>query len=90
MKLYLVPDWVLPFGKGLTLYKLILVRKSSKRRSYLIAHEVEHVRQWEEAGFFIFPFLYFWELGRVGYWANKYEIQARAEGHKNAHIYGPA
>ena len=87
MKICLVPDWVLPFGYGLTLYKLVLVRKSTKSLAYTIAHEAEHVRQWTEEGLFKWPLKYFYYLAKYGYRDNPYEVQARKAGANNAHQY---
>ena len=87
MKIILVPKWILPFGYGLALYKLALVRKDSPKISYIIAHEAEHIRQWTEIGFFKFPFLYLVELIKRGYHFNKYEVLARNEGEKNEFLY---
>jgi len=42
----------------------------------LIAHEMEHVRQFREWKL-LFPVIYFYELFRVGYMDNRYEVAAR-------------
>ena len=42
----------------------------------LIRHELEHVRQWREAGW-TFPLRYAWLYLRHGYRENPYEIAAR-------------
>tara|TARA_R110000868_G_scaffold358221_1_gene619719 strand:- start:798 stop:1070 length:273 start_codon:yes stop_codon:yes gene_type:complete len=86
MKLLIVPKWVLPFGYGLTLYKLALVRKEGYDMNYTAAHEECHTIQWAAIGFFRFPYRYLVELYKVGYWNNKYEVEARAYGKKMCKI----
>jgi len=76
----IVPKYILPFGYGLTLWKLVLVRKDSQDLPYVIAHEAQHVKQWVENGFFKFPYLYIKELLKNGYQNNIYEVEARYYG----------
>ncbi len=40
-------------------------------------HELCHVRQFRQHGFFLFIVKYLWESIRKGYHLNKYEIEAR-------------
>ena len=80
-KIITVPKWVMPFGYGLTLWKLIIIREDGDR-DYLIAHELKHVEQWTTIGFFKFPFYYILELIENGYTNNHYEIEAREAGRK--------
>ena len=87
MKIINVPKWVLPFGYGLTLYKLVLIRNDIEDKSYVIAHEECHVEQWVREGFFKFPYLYIKELIDNGYENNVYEVQAREYGARNAYKY---
>ena len=78
----------MPFGYGLTLYKLVFIAISPDSNvPYLKAHEAEHVRQWTETGFFKFIYLYFKESYDKGYHDNKYEVQARNMGVINSHLY---
>jgi hypothetical protein len=42
-----------------------------------VLHELEHIRQFKEYGFFSFLFLYFVESLRNGYYNNRFEIEAR-------------
>ena len=86
MTIVIVPKWLLPFGYGLTLYKLAIVA-NIEDPSYVIAHEAEHVRQWTSIGFFRFPYLYLKELHKRGYRDNKYEVWAREAGAKNQGNY---
>lgn len=42
-----------------------------------LRHELVHIRQFNEHGFFNFIFLYLMESIRHGYYNNKFEIEAR-------------
>ena len=42
-----------------------------------LKHELCHVHQFEKHGFVRFVIKYLWESLRVGYYNNKYEIEAR-------------
>lgn len=42
-----------------------------------LKHELEHIRQFKQHGFFNFLGKYFLESLRKGYYQNKYEIEAR-------------
>ena len=86
MKILIVPKWVLFFGYGLTLYKLILVRKDGDI-PYLVMHETKHSLDWQEIGFFKFPYLYIKECITKGYFHNKYERSARHYGRMNRDKY---
>lgn len=44
-----------------------------------VAHEQVHLRQFREHGFWRFLGAYLWESVRVGYYANRYEVEAREE-----------
>ena len=47
-----------------------------------LAHELCHIRQFQEHGYLRFLWLYLRESMRVGYWNNKYEVEARIAGLK--------
>ena len=47
-----------------------------------LQHELIHIRQFQEHGFFRFLYLYLIESLKKGYYNNKYEVEAR-EGAKN-------
>ena len=47
-----------------------------------VAHELCHIRQFREHGFYRFLWLYLKESMRVGYYNNKYEVEARKAGLK--------
>ncbi len=44
-----------------------------------VAHERVHLRQYREQGLLPFLYRYLVESARVGYYANKYEVEAREE-----------
>ncbi len=43
-----------------------------------VKHEVCHVKQFDANGYVMFTIKYLWESLRVGYYNNKYEVEARA------------
>jgi hypothetical protein len=43
-----------------------------------VKHELCHVRQFQQYGFIGFLSRYVWESIRIGYYNNKYEVEARA------------
>ena len=47
-----------------------------------VAHEQVHLRQYKEHGLFRFLWLYLAESARVGYYHNKYEVEAREEARR--------
>ncbi len=53
-------------------------------------HELCHIRQFQEHGFFRFLWLYLKESWRVGYYNNKYEVEAREAGMKHKRHLSPA
>ena len=55
-----------------------------------LAHELCHIRQFKQYGFFRFLWLYLVESWRVGYYNNKYEVEARIEGMKHRKYMSPA
>lgn len=61
---------------AVTLGRTIVVDRDVPIQDRLIAHELEHVRQWREVP--LFPLRYAWESLRRGYWNNRYEVEARA------------
>ncbi|MDB4681399.1 hypothetical protein OAE88_00665 [bacterium] len=84
-KIYTVPKWSM-FGYGLTLYKLVFIREDVVDYEYVKQHELIHVEQWTRIGFFKFMYLYLKELYDVGYFENKYEVEARFKGSINSRI----
>ncbi len=51
-----------------------------------VAHEQVHLRQFREFGYWNFLARYLWESARVGYWNNKYEVEAREEARRVSSI----
>ena len=47
-----------------------------------VAHEQVHLRQYQENGLLPFLWKYLVESARVGYYANKYEVEAREEARR--------
>jgi hypothetical protein len=59
-----------------------------------VAHEQVHLRQYKEHGLLPFLWKYLVESARVGYYANKYEVEAREEARRvvlanPAHVLRP-
>lgn len=52
-----------------------------------VAHEMCHIRQYQELGTVGFLWRYLVESAKVGYYANKYEAEARLLGDQDAHLY---
>lgn len=50
-----------------------------------VAHELCHVRQFQEHGYLRFLWLYLLESIRVGYYNNRYEVEARLAGTKESY-----
>jgi len=63
-------------GKTIHLHRASRLEFLQNKRWVL--HELKHVDQFRQHGFFSFIFLYLWESIRHGYTNNKYEIEARA------------
>ncbi|MEJ8757798.1 hypothetical protein WG947_12360 [Pontibacter sp. H259] len=51
-----------------------------------LAHELCHIRQFQEHGYFRFLWLYLKESYKVGYYNNKFEVEAREAGMKHIHF----
>jgi len=81
----LVSKWILPFGYGICLRNLLLVRKDSNNVKYVIEHEKVHWKQWQEEGSYTkWLFKYIKYLIRYGYMNNPYEVEARELGSANS------
>ena len=61
------------------LHYLILVQSSLpiKQRRKTIVHELQHTRDMDELGYFVFVKAYMEYNHLVGYWMNPFEIRAR-------------
>ena len=68
---------------GKTIHLSGVTRDDFMKDAGWVAHELCHIRQFKEHGFFRFLWLYLLESWRVGYYNNKYEVEARIEGMKH-------
>ncbi|WP_266203347.1 hypothetical protein [Pontibacter kalidii] len=75
---------------GKTIYLSGVSRDTFLKDEGWLAHELCHIRQFREHGFFWFLWLYLKESWRVGYYNNKYEVEARLEGMKHRRYRSPA
>lgn len=65
--------------KGWTsFWRVIYVLDGEQSNAALIRHESKHIEQIERDGRLLFAVKYLYWLGRFGYLANPYEIEARA------------
>lgn len=62
---------------GNTIHLWNISREEFLKRTPWVAHEIEHVRQFQRYGFFRFCALYLWESVRRGYHNNRFEVEAR-------------
>jgi hypothetical protein len=60
---------------AITLWKTIWLAPQLAPSDELLLHEFRHVVQFEETP--LFPILYLWESLRRGYFANRFEVDAR-------------
>ena len=67
---------------GKTIHLSGVRRESFLRDKGWVAHELCHIRQFQEHGYVRFLWLYLRESVRVGYYNNKYEVEARIAGLK--------
>lgn len=67
---------------AVTLRNTVVVHPRARLTPRLLAHELEHVRQWRADRWF--PLRYTWETLRRGYHDNRYEVQARAAAERAA------
>ncbi|WP_018476627.1 hypothetical protein [Pontibacter roseus] len=67
---------------GKTIHLSGVKRDAFLQDSGWLAHELCHIRQFQEHGYLRFLWLYLKESMRVGYYNNKYEVEARIAGLK--------
>ncbi|MDX5419098.1 MAG: hypothetical protein LPK09_07765 [Hymenobacteraceae bacterium] len=67
---------------GKTIHLSGVKREAFLKDSGWLAHELCHIRQFQEHGYVRFLWLYLRESIRVGYYNNKYEVEARIAGLK--------
>lgn len=60
---------------AITLWRTIFIAPGTTLAAELLLHELRHVHQFQ--GSSAFPILYVWESLRRGYYANRYEVDAR-------------
>jgi hypothetical protein len=63
---------------GKTIHLHNAAREEFLHNERWVRHELKHVRQFQEYGFFVFIVKYLWESIRKGYVNNKFEVEARA------------
>ena len=61
---------------AITLWNVVFVAPGVALEAELLLHELRHVHQFEAS--FAFPVRYLWESVRRGYFANRFEADARA------------
>jgi hypothetical protein len=72
-----VAGWFLGQGSAaaITLWNTVFLAPSMPLGAELLLHEFRHVQQFEAS--VTFPLRYLWESARHGYFANRYEVDAR-------------
>lgn len=72
-----VAGWFLGQGSAaaITLWQTVFLAPSVALGAELLLHEFRHVQQFEES--MTFPVRYLWESARRGYFANRFEVDAR-------------
>ena len=60
---------------AITLWRTVFLSPSARVDAELLLHELRHVQQFEAS--LTFPVRYLWESARRGYFANRYEVDAR-------------
>jgi hypothetical protein len=73
---------------AVTLRSTIVVDRDVQLSPALLAHEMEHVKQWRADA--LFPVKYALESARRGYWNNRYEVEARAAENAPPQAHSPA
>ena len=62
---------------GKTIHLHNISEKDFLNNERLLKHELCHVHQYQQHGFFGFLIKYLWETMRKGYYNNKFEVEAR-------------
>lgn len=68
-------DVALVLGKTIHLHNT--TRETFLKNEKWVKHEICHLQQFEQHGYFGFILKYLWEYFRNGYYNNKFEIEAR-------------
>lgn len=61
---------------GITLWRTVWLRSTAEIDAELLLHEIRHVQQFQAS--VAFPVRYIWESLVRGYYANRYEVDARS------------
>ncbi|WP_216818574.1 hypothetical protein [Solirubrum puertoriconensis] len=69
---------------GHTIHLSGVTRTDFLRDASWVAHELCHIRQVQEHGLLSFLWKYLVESARVGYYANRFEVEAREAGRRDA------
>ncbi|WP_019946556.1 hypothetical protein [Hymenobacter aerophilus] len=64
-----------------------VTREQFLRDPFWVAHEMEHIRQFEQHGRLGFLVRYLWGWARHGYYQIPFEVEARAAAERDAHHY---
>ncbi|WP_207895809.1 hypothetical protein [Hymenobacter gummosus] len=72
---------------GRTIHLSGVTREQFLREPSWVAHEMCHIRQVQERGLLRFLWEYLLESARVGYYANRFEVEAREAGARDAAAY---
>jgi len=83
MKTLTLPSWIwYKDFEGLRVYKVVFIKAGidKEERAYILAHEECHLEQAKKLGYFKWLYQYIKELIKVGYRANKFEVEAREYG----------
>jgi len=72
-----VAGWFLGQGSAaaITLWRTVFLSPTVSPDEELLLHEFRHVQQFEAS--VSFPLIYLWESARRGYFANRFEVDAR-------------
>jgi hypothetical protein len=69
---------------AITLWRTVFLAPSAGLAAELLLHEFRHVEQFEAS--VTFPMKYLWESARHGYFANRYEVDAREYASRRLHM----
>jgi len=78
-----VASWFIGSAAAITLWRTVFLSTSVSPDDELLLHEFRHVQQFESS--ITFPLLYLWESARRGYFANRFEVDAREYAAQRLH-----
>ena len=70
-----IASWFIGSAAAITLWRTVFLSRSVSADEELLLHEFRHVQQFESS--ITFPVRYLWESARRGYFANRFEVDAR-------------